>query len=73
MKPNMFQGKHGVLKYYIPRMIVCQENVDYEKHLKIPFGTYMLANKDPKPTNTNASSILDYIHLQDTYSLQVGH
>ena len=53
--------------------IVCQENVDDEKHLKIPFGTYMLANKDPKPTDTNASRILDYIHLRDTYSLQGGH
>ena len=47
-KTNIFPEKHGVPKYYSPRMIVCQENVDYEKHLKITFGTHVLVNKKTK-------------------------
>ena len=43
-KPNMFPENHGVLKYYSPRMIVCQGNVYYEKYLKFTFGMYVLAN-----------------------------
>ena len=54
--PNV---KYGVPKYYSPRLIVCQENVDYENHLKIIFGTYVLAKNEPKPTNTNALRHLD--------------
>ena len=48
-KPNMFPAKHRVSKYYIPRMIVCQENGDYEKHLKINFGTYVLVKNKTNP------------------------
>ena len=61
--PNMFLAKHGVYKYYIPSMIVCQEDVGYENHLKIPFGDYVLANKEPNPTNMNAPRSLDCIYL----------
>ena len=55
----MFPAKHRVSKFYSPHMIVCLENVDYEKHIKIPFGTYVLDKKKPKPTNTNAPRRLD--------------
>ena len=69
----MFLANHGVLKYYSPRMIVCQENVDYEKHLKNTFGTYVLANNKPKPTNKNGPRRLYCIYLQATDSAQGGH
>ena len=69
----MFPEKHEVSKYYSPLMIVCQENVDYEKHLKITFGTHVLANNEPKPTNTNASRRLDCIYLRSTDSAQGDH
>ena len=58
-KPNMFTEKHEISEYYIPRMIVCQEYVDYENRIKIPSGTYVLANNKPKTTNTNAQRRLD--------------
>ena len=54
-------------------MIVCLENVDYEKHIKIPFGTYVLDKKKPKPTNTNAPRRLDWIYLRVTDNAQGGH
>ena len=55
----MFTEKHEISEYYIPRMIVCQEYVDYENRIKIPSGTYVLANNKPKTTNTNAQRRLD--------------
>ena len=72
-KLNMFLAKHRVLKYYSLRVIVFQENVDYEKHLKITFGTYVLANNEPKTTNMNAPRCLDCIYLQATDSAQGVH
>ena len=69
----MFPEKHGVLKYYSLHIIVCQENVDYEKYLKITFVTYGLANNKPKPTNMNAPRLLYCIYLQAKDSAQGGH
>ena len=54
-------------------MIVCQENVDYGNHIKIPFGTYVLANNKPKSTNTNSPRRLDCIYLQAKDITQGGH
>ena len=54
-------------------MIVYQENLDYEKHLKIPFGTYVLANNEPNPTNMNAPMCLYFIYLWAEDSTQGGH
>ena len=72
-KPNIFQEKHRVSKYYSSRMIIFQENVGYEKHLKIPFDPYVLANNKPKPINTNTPRRLEWIYLRATYSAQEGH
>ena len=69
----MFPEKNGVSKYSSPLMIIFQENVDYENHLKMLFGTYVLANNEPKPTNTNAPRCLDCIYLRDKYITQGGH
>ena len=69
----MFPAKHGVLKYYSLHMIIYQKNVDYEKHLKITFVTYVLDNNKPKPTNMNAPILLDCIDLRAKDSAQGGH
>ena len=49
------------------------ENVDYENNLKNNFGTYVLDNKKPKPTNKNVQRRLDCIYLQATDSAQGFH
>ena len=72
-KPNIFPGKHGVSKYYSLHMIVFQENLDCEKHLRIPFITYVLANNEPKPMITNRTRRLYCIYLQATDSAQGVH
>ena len=69
----MFPANHRVSKYYSLCMIVCQKNVDYDNHLKIPFGTYVLSNNEPNPMNTNVPRRLEFIYLQATDSSQGGH
>ena len=54
-------------------MIVCQENVDYEKHIKITFGTYALANNEPKLMKTNAPRRLECIYLWAIDRARGGH
>ena len=69
----MFPANHRVLKYYSLCMIVCQKNVDYDNHLKIPFGTYVLSNNEPNPMNTNVPRQLEFIYMRATDSTQGDH
>ena len=72
-KLNFFPVKGGVSQYYSPRMIMNQTNLDYNKHCVVPFGTYVQANHETNPTNTNAPRTLDAIYLHPTDNIQGGH
>jgi hypothetical protein len=72
-KLNFFPVKGGIYPYYSPRMILHQRNLDYEKHCKHAFGSYVQAHDDPKSKNTNASRTLDCIYLRYTDNIQGGH
>jgi hypothetical protein len=72
-KLNYFPNKNGVSKYYSPRMILHQENTDYERHCEYHIGEYVLAHDEPKRTNTNAPRALDCIYLRALDSTQGGH
>jgi hypothetical protein len=72
-KLNYFPNKNGVSKYYSPRMILHQENIDYERHCEYRIGEYVLAHDEPARTNTNAPRALDCIYLCATESIQEGH
>jgi hypothetical protein len=72
-KLNFFPAKHGISKYYSPRMILHQKNLDYEKHLKYAFGTYVQAHDDPESKNNNAPRTLDCIYLRYSDAHQGGH
>ena len=72
-KLNLFPARHGVSKYYSPRMILHQQNIDYERHCKFTFGMYVQAHNEPDPSNTNAPRSLDCIYLRPTSSAQGGH
>jgi len=37
-KLNLFPARHGVSKYYSPRMILHQQNIDYERHCRFTLG-----------------------------------
>ena len=72
-KANFFPAKHGVSKYYSPRMILHQQSLDYSKHGQYSFGTYVQAHDEPQPSNTNAPRSLDCIYLRYNSNHQGGH
>jgi hypothetical protein len=43
-KLNFFPTKNGISEYYSPQMILHQKNLDYTKHCKFTFGTYVQAH-----------------------------
>ena len=72
-KANFSPAKHGVSKYYSPRMILHQQSLDYSKHGQYSFGTYVQAHDEPQPSNTNAPRSLDCIYLRYNSNHQGGH
>jgi hypothetical protein len=60
-KLNFFPAKGGVCDYYSPYVIMSGRKLDYSKHLKYQFGSYVQANQDNDPTNTNAPRTIDAI------------
>lgn len=71
-KLNFFPPKGGISPYYSPRMILHEENVDYMKHCRVPFGTYVQAHDEPNPTNTQKPRTLDCIYLRPLSNHQGG-
>ena len=72
-KLNYFPPKGGISQFYSPRMIMHQENLDYEKHRAISFGTFVQAHTEPLPSNTQAPRTLDAIYLRYVANQQGGH
>ena len=72
-KLNFFSAKHGISKYYSPRMILHQRNLDYNKHCQYAMGTYVQAHEEPKISNTNAPRSLDCIYMRYNDNAQGGH
>ncbi len=72
-KLNFFPPKGGVSPYYSPRMILHQENLDYQKHCSIPFGSYVQAHTEPNPTNDQYPRTLDCVYLRYVDNAQGGH
>jgi hypothetical protein len=72
-KLNLFPVKGGVSKYYSPRMILNQTNLDYTKHCVVPFGAYVQANHESTKTSSNVTRTLDAIYLRPAQNQQGGH
>jgi hypothetical protein len=72
-KLNIFPVKGGVSKYYSPRMILKQTNLDYTKHYVVPFGAYVQANHESTKTSSNVTRTLDAINLHPAQNQQGGH
>jgi hypothetical protein len=70
---NIFPVKGGVSKYYSPRMILNQTNLDYTKHCVVPFGAYVQANHESTKTSSNVTRTLDAIYLCTAQNQQGGH
>jgi hypothetical protein len=67
----MFPAKGGIsVHYYLPHTILTGQAIDFKKHLAIPFGSYVQANNENDPSNTNAhvlwiASTLDQLWITD--------
>jgi hypothetical protein len=72
-KLNLFPMKGGVSKYYSPRMILNQTNLNYTKHCVVPFGAYVQANHKSTKTSSNVTRTLDAIYLRPAQNQQGGH
>ena len=72
-KLNFFPNKHGVSKYFSPRMIMHQENLDYERHCQYQIAEYVQAHDEPIHTNMNAPRSLDCLYLRPMDNAQGGH
>ena len=70
---NMFPAKGGVSPYLSPYTIITGKAVDYEKDLKVPFGTSVQATKESKPYNTPEPRTIDGICLGPTTNMQGGY
>jgi len=71
---NLFPAKGGISEYFSPHMLVGGRNIDYNKHCQMTFGSYVQANQDNNPKNTNAPRTIDAIYLRPIPSnIQGGH
>jgi len=55
------------------QMIIHQENIAYNHHLKHALGDFVKAHDDNDPKNTTASRLLDCLYHHPTSSIQEGH
>ena len=70
---NYFPAKGGASKYFSPHVLLKKMDLDYEKHCKIPFGSYVIANHEHDPKNTPATRGIDCIYLRPLNNKQGGH
>jgi hypothetical protein len=60
---NLFPAKGSVSAYLSPYTVMTGMNLDYNKHYQVPFGTYVQANQENDPTNTQAPRKINTIYL----------
>ena len=70
---NFFPAKGGVSPYYSPNTIITGKVLDYKKHLKHAFGTYVQAFTENDPSNTHHPRTYDAIYMRPSDNRQGGH
>ena len=72
-KLNYFPSKNGVSKHYSPRMILHQENLDFDRHCLHVLGEFVQSHEDEVIKNNNKPRALDCLYLRPTANHQGGH
>jgi hypothetical protein len=72
-KLNFFPPKGGVSSYFSPRMIIHKESIDYNKHCRIPYASYVQAHEENEPSNSMKARALDGIYMRYMSNDQGGH
>ena len=70
---NAFPPKGGLSAAFSPRTIITGHHIDYEKHCKISFGSYVQAFTQNNPTNTVEERCIDGIFLRTLENIQGGY
>lgn len=70
---NAFPPSGGISLDYSPHIILGQHPLDYNKHCKIAFGSYVQVSQDNLPTNTMKPRTIGGIYLSPTDNVQGGH
>ena len=70
---NYFPAKGGISAHFSPYAIIKRRSIDYTKHLRYGFGSYVQAFNENNPTNQNAPRTLDGIYLRPNSNRQGGH
>ena len=72
-KLNFFPAEYGVSNYYNPRMILHQQNLEYEKHCKFALGVYGQGHNEPLHKTTTVARSFICIYLRYNASTQGDH
>ena len=67
---NAFPPKNGISRTYSPRTILTGKTLDFEKHCKLPFGSYAQTFEDNDPSNTMDARMAASICLGPTTNFQ---
>ena len=62
-KLDFFPNKYVVSKYFSLRMIIHQENLDYEHQCKYQIGEYVQARNEPHHKNKKSPQLLDCVYM----------
>ena len=73
MQLNIVPAKHGVSSHYSPHTLLTGEPINYNKHLKYSFGTYVQAFNNNDPTNTMEERTIEAIYLGPIWEKPGGH
>ena len=68
----MFPDKGGIPNVS-PRILTKGIKLDYIKHCRLPFGSYVQVHDEPSPTNSPTARTVDAITLGPTGNLQGGY
>jgi len=67
---NSVPSALGISQVHSPREIVTWRGLDFNKHFKHQFGTYVEAHEDPVITNTNRSCTYPGVYIGTTGNIQ---
>ena len=69
---NMFPAKGGIPNVS-PRTLMTGIKLDYSKHCRLPFGSYVQVHDEPSPTNSPTARTVGAITLVPTGDIQGGY
>jgi hypothetical protein len=67
---NAFPSKSGISARYSPRELILRRKLTFDKHCRVPFGTYCEVDDDPIPSNDTRSRTTPAIALGPTGNAQ---